>query len=156
MTGEAFREKLFAEYNIDTELADGDAVLAILTTANDDKDYEALTRALVSLGREWAKTAPPLHAVPPRGPAFPKTCPEMAMSPREAWFAPKKTVSWSRAAGCVAGEALIPYPPGIPLIYPGERITSEVWSYMEEIRRKGLHFHGPADLKLDTLRIIEE
>lgn len=149
MTGEEFRKKLFEEYNIDTELADGDTVLAILTAANGEEDYKRLMEALSALGKEKAKAARP------ETPAFPQQVPFAAMNPRDAWFALKRTIPWDEAAGCIAGEALIPYPPGIPLVCPGERITEEIWKYMEYFRKNGLHFHGPADQKLKTFRIID-
>ena len=58
--------------------------------------------------------------------------------------------------GKIAGESLIPYPPGIPLVNPGERISREIWDYMEEYRQAGLHFHGPADRSLSEFQIIPE
>ena len=51
-------------------------------------------------------------------------------------------------------EAVIPYPPGIPLVNPGELVTEEIWEYMEEYRKKGLHFHGPSDASLDSFCVL--
>ena len=50
---------------------------------------------------------------------------------------------------------IAPYPPGIPLIYRGERMSQEVWDYLEEVRRRKGHMHGPSDVELNTLQIIE-
>lgn len=58
------------------------------------------------------------------------------------------------AKGKIAAEALIPYPPGIPLVNPGELVTEEIWEYMEEYRKKGLHFHGPSDASLDSFCVL--
>lgn len=81
---------------------------------------------------------------------------EMVYTPRQAYQAQKKTIAWKDAVGKIAGEALIPYPPGIPLVNPGERISKEIWEYMETYRQKGLHFHGPADKQLQIYKIIPE
>ena len=49
---------------------------------------------------------------------------------------------------------IVPYPPGIPLVYPGEVISPEIWLQVEEYRRKGLAIHGPSDQRLKTLKVI--
>ena len=71
--------------------------------------------------------------------------PPMIDTPRQAFFKEKKRIPWREAKGKIAAEALIPYPPGIPLVNPGELVTEEIWEYMEEYRKKGLHFHGLSD-----------
>ena len=55
---------------------------------------------------------------------------EPAMLPRDAFFAPKETVPASQAAGRICAEQITPYPPGIPVIIPGERITAELLDYL--------------------------
>ena len=82
------------------------------------------------------------------------TLPAYVMSPRQAYFAEKKEIAWEDARGQIAGEALIPYPPGIPLVNPGERISDEIWEYMERYRKNHLHFHGTADKTLRRYKII--
>jgi arginine/lysine/ornithine decarboxylase len=48
-----------------------------------------------------------------------------------------------------------PYPPGIPVVYPGEVVTQEIWEYLERFRAAGRHLHGPEDGTLSELKIIE-
>ena len=81
--------------------------------------------------------------------------PPMVMTPREAWFAQKERIAWSDATGSIAGEAVIPYPPGIPLICPGEVITEEIWQEIEKLRKKNRHMHGVQDPTLSTVQIIK-
>ena len=80
--------------------------------------------------------------------------PPMIDTPRQAFFKEKKRIPWREAKGKIAAEALIPYPPGIPLVNPGELVTEEIWEYMEEYRKKGLHFHGPSDASLDSFCVL--
>ena len=80
--------------------------------------------------------------------------PPMIDTPRQAFFKEKKRIPWREAKGQIAAEALIPYPPGIPLVNPRELVTEEIWEYMEEYRKKGLHFHGPSDASLDSFCVL--
>ena len=80
--------------------------------------------------------------------------PPMIDTPRQAFFKEKKRIPWREAKGKIAAEALIPYPPGIPLVNPGELVTEEIWEYMEEYRKKGLHFHGLSDASLDSFCVL--
>src|SRR5699024_6824713 len=82
--------------------------------------------------------------------------PPMALTPREAYFHAKRSVPWREAVGKIAGEMLCPYPPGIPLVYPGEILTQDVWEYMERYRREGHPFHGPADERLESFQIVDK
>ena len=78
----------------------------------------------------------------------------MRYTPREAYFRPKRTVPWEEARGQTAGEMAAPYPPGIPLIYPGEILEPEIWELLERCRRDGLSLHGPASPDLTAYRVI--
>ncbi len=66
-----------------------------------------------------------------------------------------KTIRWQEAAGQIAGQMIAPYPPGIPVICPGERISQEVWDYIERFRTDGRHIHGAGhDGRLDWVKVI--
>ena len=78
----------------------------------------------------------------------------MAMTPREAFFAPNMRVAAAQAAGRVAAEIAAPYPPGIPALAPGERITSEL---LDELRGEvagGARMVGSSDPTLETLIVV--
>ncbi len=155
LTGFDLKQLLWEQGGCDTELADYKNVLAIFTFANDREDADRLVGALRRIAadcagrRETAGRAGEKEQIPPLPPQ-----PEYVLSPREAYFSEKKRVSWSAAEGLVAGEMIAPYPPGIPVIYPGERISPEVWAFIETYRRGGRHFHGPSDLSLETVLVI--
>ena len=158
LSGFELKDLLFEEYNIDLEMADELNILAIVTFANTTEDMQHLVEALKEIAENYAgaeplpaagKTVPLSHAekMPP--------LPEYVISPREAYFAEKKRVPWEEALDKVSAEMIAPYPPGIPVINPGERISKEAWSYIENVRSRKGHMHGPSDPDLDSLLIIE-
>jgi arginine/lysine/ornithine decarboxylase len=79
---------------------------------------------------------------------------EPAMLPRDAFFAPKETVPAGQAAGRICAEQITPYPPGIPVIIPGERITAELLDYLRSGVSAGMQLPDAADPALDTIRVV--
>ncbi|KAK1422320.1 hypothetical protein QVD17_25353 [Tagetes erecta] len=75
----------------------------------------------------------------------------MSLSPREAFFASKKKVSFEESVGKICGELVCPYPPGIPLLIPGEVITEEALSYLVEVKNNGGFVSGAADSSLSSI-----
>ena len=63
---------------------------------------------------------------------------------------------WIETRGRIVAEMIAPYPPGIPVIYQGERMSAEVWEYVEAFRQRNGHIHGPSDPTLSTLLVIKE
>ncbi|MDD3350781.1 MAG: aminotransferase class V-fold PLP-dependent enzyme [Eubacteriales bacterium] len=148
ISGFALLELLESEYGVDLELADYINVLAIVTYANTKEEIDRLIGALGDIARKnkggnAIQNETVLPAIPPR-----------VITPREAFFSKKKQIPWEEAKGEVAGEMIAPYPPGIPVIYPGEIMTAEVWDYIESYRVCGRHLHGPADPTLSYFHIV--
>jgi len=81
--------------------------------------------------------------------------PPLRMTPREAWFAEKEAVTFESALGRVSAEPVVPYPPGIPILCPGEVVTSEVHDFLAEQREKGRHLHCAAGDSLQTLSVVK-
>lgn len=126
------------------EMADKDHVVCILTGCESADDRERLYRAALDSGRfDRAKAAPREEL-----PAPPE--PETVLSPREALFARREALVLRAAEGRVAAEAVAPYPPGTPVIAPGERVTKKALAYLEQI---GYNVDVPVEicLPLDTL-----
>lgn len=169
LSGYDLADLLYEKYRIGMELADDTYVVAVVTYANEEEDIRRLTEALADIGgicensiveTSDAKTMQTeiSECMSSRQSAGENRIwqTEMVYTPRQAYQAQKETISWKDAVGKIAGEALIPYPPGIPLVNPGERISKKIWEYMETYRQKGLPFHGPADKQLQTYKIIPE
>jgi lysine decarboxylase len=87
------------------------------------------------------KLAPP----PPWG--------KLAMTPREAFLGPQEVIPFAAAAGRIAAEGLAAYPPGIPNVLPGERLTGETLDYIRESVAHGGYVRGGSDRELKTLRV---
>lgn len=80
---------------------------------------------------------------------------EMRMAPRQAYFAPSRTVPAEQAIGRISADALAAYPPGIPNVLPGEVVTSEVVSFLQATAAtQGGHVRGAADPAVRTMRIV--
>jgi arginine/lysine/ornithine decarboxylase len=76
------------------------------------------------------------------------------MTPREAWFAEKEAVPFEDARGRTSAEMVVPYPPGIPILCPGEIVTDAVHDFLAEQRAKGRHLHCAAGDGLETLSVV--
>lgn len=149
LTGYELQQKLKQEHNVELELADFKNVLAIITYANEQEEINQLVEGLKAISRKYSRQEMCLPEV--KMPVIP----EMVISPREAFFSETETVFWENAQGKIAGELIAPYPPGIPLVCPGERLTKEICEAVEQYRSMGCHFHGPEDEGLLHFKIIE-
>ena len=169
LSGYELKRLLFDESNCDVELADPFNALAIITSGNTEGDISRLVSALRRISDRFgaAGKRPACGGVESEGnnmsaamPAaeqallFTLPIPEYAVSPRTAYFSEKKRVPWEQAKGAVAGEMIAPYPPGIPVVYPGERISAELWELLTKYKQEKRHLHGPSDARLDTFLIL--
>ena len=80
--------------------------------------------------------------------------PPVRMNPREAFLAPAESVRFKGSAGRICAEVITPYPPGIPVISPGEEITPEVVAYLDLEKRAGVRMQGPSDSDLRVIRVV--
>ncbi|MCH1983834.1 aminotransferase class I/II-fold pyridoxal phosphate-dependent enzyme [Ruminococcus sp. OA3] len=149
-SGYELKRRLMEEHRIELELADEKNVLAIITHANTREDIRRFLAALTDIAEQPLEYTG--RETDPTG--LPET--EMVLTPREAYFSVVREVPWEMARGKIAGELIAPYPPGIPLVYPGERLSDEIWNAVEMYRRWGCHFHGPSDDSLSMFEIIEK
>ena len=82
--------------------------------------------------------------------------PETAVSPREAFLGAAERVDVATAVGRISGESIAGYPPGIPALLPGERITAEVVDYLRELVAAGARLHGASDPGFATINVLVE
>ena len=155
-TGHAMAKKLNERHGVQVEYAELDTLLIIVTIGNTSKDIHRLITALEAEARE----APVRHR--PRRPlTLPAGPPEQVMTPRDAFEALHHRVPLREAAGAVAAETISPYPPGIPLVNPGERITPELVAYLQNLQSRGgrlqtQHRRGRRLLRVRIVRGGEE
>jgi len=103
------------------ETADLDSIVMTLTVVDDARFCEQVTDLLITLIEQ-------LRGLPraPAPAALWQVTPEIVMSPREAFFAPRRRIPLVEAVGEVSAEQFCPYPPGVPLLAPGERVTADI------------------------------
>jgi len=132
------------------ELADRDTIVAMVTMAEQPGDIDPLVTALIgSIER---------HRGTPRSPtpaAAYSVVPELALTPKEAFFAPTQTVSLRESVGRVGAELIAPYPPGIPVLAPGERITAEVVDALLAAQASGIRIAYAADSTLASVKVVK-
>ena len=146
--GEALRRARVA-----VELVDAQNVLFLVTYADVTKDYdEALARIDAVLKElERHKREPFQRASVGDVPVT-----SSAMKLRDVFYGRKRAVAFNAAVGCVCGEQVSFYPPGIPVLLPGEIITQEIVDYCVAMKQLGLPVSGPADSELKTIRVVSE
>ncbi|MCM6778121.1 ornithine decarboxylase [Nocardia sp. CDC159] len=136
--------------HIDMGHSDHRRTLATLSMADDKSTVDALVDALIAWRTQLKEPAPHEIALPsPRDLEL-----ETVMLPREAFFGPCEAVPIEQAPGRIAAEQVTPYPPGIPVIVPGELIDRAVIDYLRTGLEAGLNVPDPADPKLNTLRVV--
>jgi arginine decarboxylase len=108
----------------------------------------ALRRTVEQVGAEAPEEHPEFAPPPPWGP--------LAMTPREAFLGPQDVVAFDDAEGRVAAESLAAYPPGVPNVLPGERMTRETLDFITESIAHGGFVRGAVDRELRTLRVARE
>jgi arginine decarboxylase len=143
-------ESDLVDAGIRVELANRDTIVPLLTIGNTEADAERFAAALAE--------SIELRRGEPRG-AGPATAvwgiePEVALTPREAFFAPRETVSAESAVGRIAAETVAPYPPGIPALAPGEVVQAELLAALREAAAFGTRMAACADPTLATVRVV--
>lgn len=80
--------------------------------------------------------------------------PKLVVSPRDAFYSMKRSVKLEEAEGEISGEMIMAYPPGIPAICPGERITKEVIEYIQALKREECQLQGPDDPYINYIKVL--
>ena len=151
ITGYRADEILHEQFGVTCELPLLNHLTFIITFGNTVEDIEKLVAALKILAQSHitSKSRSQLNST------LPLPTPELELTPREAYFAETKTVSLEQASGQISGELICPYPPGIPVVMPGEVITTEAIAYLRQILDAGGVVTGCQDSSLNTLEVIK-
>lgn len=145
--GNAVEQDLLAA-GLPVESADRDVLVAVVSLADTSATLAALTDAVVA---SVERHRGPARAVV--GPVTYSVEPVQVVPPRRAFFAAAETVPIADAVGRTSAELVAPYPPGIPVLAPGERVTEETLGTLEHARAAGIRIAYAADPTLATLRV---
>ncbi|MET9844005.1 aminotransferase class I/II-fold pyridoxal phosphate-dependent enzyme [Streptomyces ossamyceticus] len=151
ISGMQAAEWLRTHRHVDVGGSDTCRISASITHADDDETEKIFLDSLRALveSADTVERQPPVHL--PEASALEL---EQAMLPRDAFFAEVDHVPAERAAGRVAAEMISPYPPGVPVIAPGEVITDEVLDYLRSGVEHGVLIPDAADQSVRTLRVV--
>jgi arginine decarboxylase len=139
------------EHHINPEFSDLRRMVFSVTLGDDQDTAELMVAALVDLGRRSQELERRSTSVSSLWPVQP---PEMILTPRQAASHPARPVDLDKAVGRVSGEMIIPYPPGVPLLVPGERISADVVATMRQLNGAGCRVVGTSDPTQGTIRCI--
>lgn len=137
------------EYDIQIEFGDLGNLLAYLSIGDRERDVERLVGALSEVRRRFGKKD--------KANLMKQEYidPEVAVSPQDAFYADKESLQLRQTEGRVCSEFVMCYPPGIPILAPGERITGPILDYIEYAKEKGCSMTGPEDAGIERLNVLK-
>ncbi len=149
LTGYQVEEILAKEYKIQVDCADMFNLVAITGYGTSKEDIEKLVYAITDISKKyhgesetWKLKIPPLTT-------------EVVMLPRDAFFSSNvKRVPLNKSVGYISAQTLTPYPPGLPILTPGERITKDVVEYLQELASFTVRVSGQESEMLKTIKVI--
>jgi arginine decarboxylase len=150
-TGYEVADALRERYDVNVELATHAVVVLLLGIGEDPVAMQRVGGDLDEIARRLRRPGDGTTVPAPRAPAAVAVLP-----PREAFLGPGETIDADRAAadGRISCESIAGYPPGIPALLPGERVTPEIVAYLRRLVEAGARLHGAADPALRTIRVL--
>ena len=136
------------EYDIQIEFGDLGNILAYISIGDRIREIERLVSALYEVRRRFSKSKSDLMS-------HEYIDPQVAVSPKDAFYADKESLPIRETEGRVCSEFVMCYPPGIPILAPGERITKEILDYIEYAKEKGCSMTGPENPDIERLNVLK-
>ncbi|MCB1317031.1 MAG: aminotransferase class V-fold PLP-dependent enzyme [Leptospiraceae bacterium] len=147
LTGFEMERRLRQEYNIQVELSDLNNIMAMVTIGDTQDSIQRLIDALKSIANKCRIQKFRKVTLMPE-------MPETIVIPRDAFYSHKKSVPLEKAVNEISGEMVMSYPPGIPVICPGERITRDIVDYIHILKEHNSHLQGAADPFVDHIQVL--
>ena len=136
------------EYDIQIEFGDIGNILAYLSMGDRIQEVERLVSALAEIRRRYQRDSSDLLRQEYIDPI-------VVTSPQEAFYAEKVSLPLRQTQGRVCSEFVMCYPPGIPILAPGEQITAEILDYIQFAKKKGCSMTGPEDPDISRLNVLK-
>ena len=136
------------EYDIQIEFGDIGNILAYISVGDRKRDIERLISALAEIKRRFGKDGADMLTQEYIRPVVSET-------PRKAFYAAKRSLPLDEAAGEICSEFVMCYPPGIPILAPGELITHEIIEYIKYAKEKGCQMTGTEDINIERLNVLD-
>lgn len=148
-TGQELLAICHDDYLIDMEMADPYYVLALTTIMNDEEDFNRLYQAIECIAKKIRDEKTQIKVQP-----LPK--PEIKYYPHVAYHMETEKISVDESIGRISASTIIPYPPGIPLIVPGEEITPEILAYISSLREFNIEISGLLGYNREYIEVTKE
>ena len=136
------------EYDIQAEFGDLGNLLAYISIGDRPREIERLIGALAEIRRRFKRDKAGLMKQEYIDPI-------VVVSPQEAFYADKVSLPLKQTAGRICSEFVMCYPPGIPILAPGEQITPQILDYIEYAKDKGCSMTGPEDADITRLNVLK-
>ncbi len=136
------------DYNIQIEFGDIGNILAVISVGDHSLALERLISALAEIKRRFKKNMTGMLNYEYRNPI-------VVMTPQDAFYADKSSLAISNSEGHISSEFVMCYPPGIPILAPGELITSDILEYIAYAKKKGCLLTGTKDLSVEQIQVVE-
>lgn len=147
--GLSFENILREKFKIQIEMAEQNLILAMFSCFHVRDEWERFYQSVNKICAQYYnpdKKLVPLEKAPQS---------EIILNPRQAFNSETVRIRLEEAVGKVSGEMVVSYPPGIPCLLPGEKISPQIYDYLCYLRSTGKHIQGPSDAELRYINIIE-
>ncbi|MDF2592683.1 MAG: aminotransferase class I/II-fold pyridoxal phosphate-dependent enzyme [Clostridia bacterium] len=152
LSGTAVDEILRSKFKLQVEMSDLYNIVAICTVGDNAESVKRLSKAIRTIAKEQGIGLNQIES-PSLGAII--AMPSMILEPWEAVYQSKEDVPIDNCIGRICGEMIVPYPPGIPIIMPGEIISKDVIDYALDCSRKGIKMNGMKDASLKYISVIK-
>lgn len=148
LTGFEVYDLLRDEYDIQVELADYYNIMAIISVGDTEEALNSLVDALADIASKHRRTGE-LRVINNI-----LRNPDIIISPRDAYYSNKRVIKLEEAEGEISGESIMAYPPGIPVVSPGERITKDMIDHIKMLKEEATLVQGTEDPYVNYVRVL--
>jgi len=148
LTGFEVEEILNKNYNIEIELSDSYNILIFLTPGITKEEIDKLIITLKDISIKYKKRPIEEEVIIPE-------IPKMAVTPKEAYINEKEIIELKDAKGRISGKVISAYPPGLPIIVPGEEISENILNYIYDLKEKKANLQGFIDVECNYIKVLK-
>lgn len=150
LTGKSMENILRKKYKIQLEMSDYYYGLALASVLDEDEELERLAYSIEDISKKYSYMDMKLNNIDIR-----KTKPDIKLSLYDAFYSEKTEIELIKSSGEISGDFIIPYPPGIPIVCPGEVISDEVISYIKTLKKNNIQILGFIDYNREKIKIVK-
>jgi len=148
LTGFEVEEILNKKYNIEIELSDSYNILIFLTPGITKEEIDKLIITLKDISIKYKKGPIEEEVIIPE-------IPKMAVTPKEAYINEKEIIELKDAKGRISGKVISAYPPGLPIVVPGEKISENILNYIYDLKEKKANLQGFIDVECNYIKVLK-